>query len=819
MKKKNLIILLMIPFIIALLGIVTINTTFNLIENDILGIDWNYSDMEGFKMSNGRYQLEATPIIQSKYPASLGNNLVWSVENKNEEEETHAEIIHEGNIFYLKTISIGEVIITCSNEKGNIFRQMTGVIYDNGVILVNAKALSSQNNIDNKLYYGEYNLVDNKKEKATIEYDIQTVPASLAEQVKIKDITDNIEFNLEEGIVSIISGGDSHITLGVDNEMIAKDVTISFGVVEDGVNVYNYDELLYCTNESVNGEAIVLRKSFESLENAYVMNGGNVVLKNGEPVKKSDSIELFGHYNVKTKKYSFEDEIYSFETTFNQDYITEWNKFADRNFKYDRIENYINVGLRVQKSIYGNGFTINLHNLTYPYGEMEVKDDNGNIQYVPNLTNDNLFRGPRPFYTLGDPNKLPLVTAYGQDNIGVYLDGDDIVMNDVYIKNCDYGNNLTNLDTVGTVVEVNGDNVTISNSRLANGKHVLRSYSSMNLTLKNSMFSDARNFLVEFGTNELIRPDDNKKSTYITSAGGQVEDTIVNYFKNGYENSAYADMIVNEYLGGGFSDKTLMKNSLLSMQDALNDPSVEGEFKGSANIIDCVFYRSGISSIVLENLFNGPYLYSNIPSTIGGIFSRLESEDDRPIIPLEPNKVSGQSYPVKVNISGNTRFYDYKKVSQFDLTGLIDENISKVANMVVNQEVDINIDDIFPLKPILLNQARSSVISREVNGETSSYINVPVAYYGGGANYSVVTYEGYNLVQYLSDDIIVDLVDNYLDLPPGSGMMGTVKNMMVKTVTTVAGFDPFKFVCTTNDGYLFGETPSVSDLKANAKGA
>ena len=77
--------------------------------------------------------------------------------------------------------------------------------------------------------------------------------------------------------------------------------------------------------------------------------------------------------------------------------------------------------------------------------------------------------------------------------------------------------------------------------------------------------------------------------------------------------------------------------------------------------------------------------------------------------------------------------------------------------MVVNQEVDINIDDIFPLKPILLNQARSSVISREVNGETSSYINVPVAYYGGGANYSVVTYEGYNLGQYLSDDIITCL--------------------------------------------------------------
>ena len=46
MKKKNLLILLLIPFIISLLGIVTVNITFDTIENDIEGISWNYSDAE-----------------------------------------------------------------------------------------------------------------------------------------------------------------------------------------------------------------------------------------------------------------------------------------------------------------------------------------------------------------------------------------------------------------------------------------------------------------------------------------------------------------------------------------------------------------------------------------------------------------------------------------------------------------------------------------------------------------------------------------------------------------------------------------------------
>ena len=79
--KKNLIILLLIPFLIALLGVVTINTTFNLIENDIVGINWDYEDLEVFE-NNKEYLLEAEGINEKNYPASKGNNLIWSIKNR-----------------------------------------------------------------------------------------------------------------------------------------------------------------------------------------------------------------------------------------------------------------------------------------------------------------------------------------------------------------------------------------------------------------------------------------------------------------------------------------------------------------------------------------------------------------------------------------------------------------------------------------------------------------------------------------------------------------------------------------------------------------
>ena len=77
MKKKNLVILLLIPFIISLLGIVTINVTFNFIETDIAAIKWDYDDVEGFQIRENPYKLTATGEKLSGAVLAYGNELTW----------------------------------------------------------------------------------------------------------------------------------------------------------------------------------------------------------------------------------------------------------------------------------------------------------------------------------------------------------------------------------------------------------------------------------------------------------------------------------------------------------------------------------------------------------------------------------------------------------------------------------------------------------------------------------------------------------------------------------------------------------------------
>ena len=42
--------------------------------------------------------------------------------------------------------------------------------------------------------------------------------------------------------------------------------------------------------------------------------------------------------------------------------------------------------------------------------------------------------------------------------------------------------------------------------------------------------------------------------------------------------------------------------------------------------------------------------------------------------------------------------------------------------------------------------------------------------------------------------------------------------MMLKSVVVVTGTEPFKFVLTKGNGYLYNETPKVLELIENAKG-
>ena len=137
MKKKNLIILLLLPFIIATLCIVTVNVTYDAIDVDISFIEWEYKDYEPFQIKGeSTYKLKAKGVNRNNYKLADGNELVWTAVNKDGSPEPYAEIVKSGNDFYLKPLKEGEVVVTCATQKGNVSRRMTAIIYKDSVILL-----------------------------------------------------------------------------------------------------------------------------------------------------------------------------------------------------------------------------------------------------------------------------------------------------------------------------------------------------------------------------------------------------------------------------------------------------------------------------------------------------------------------------------------------------------------------------------------------------------------------------------------------------------------------------------------------------------
>jgi hypothetical protein len=809
MKKKNLIILLLIPFVITLVGVITINTTFNFIENDMIGIDWSYDEIEGIKLEDKLHKLVASPIYEQGYPPLKEEALVWSVyDSDNHEENKYAKIVNENDNWYLQPLQIGEVKVTCSNKKGNIFKTMTVIIFKEGAIVVQSKIKASQNNIDPNIYYGEYDFDKSlNKQKATFEFEVKTIgDLQINDLQYVNNTPDIIEIDEVNKIVKIKTSGDASFTVKTNNDEKVKPMTYSFKVVKDGVNVYDYNQLLACTNKSTNGEIVVLRKSFESVNNLNNTTDNNVV--------------CFGNY-TDGKKIDFTSDVYSFETTYNQDYIKAWNEFVNSNPRYKKISNRVLAGIRVQKDFYGNGYTINLHNLTFPSSTMDVVDSNGNKTTIPALSKDDLYRGPLPFYSLGEHDNMPLIEAFGQDNVGMYVDGSDILINDVNLKNCDFGNLMSNLDYVGTVLETNGNNITIKNSRLSNGKQVVRSFSSTNVSIVNSMLSNARNFLLTIGSNDYIKADLLKEYEFTLLNGEKITSTINNYLMK----SNAGDDTLNAFVIGSFTDKEKMRKAILDIQNALNDESlIKDIYKGSMNIKDTMFYRSGIASIGMDTMFSGPFLESSTPSVVNMLLTGLN-------VPYIPNHVGGMSYPVELNITGKTKFYDYKEWNNLDITGLINENISSFVDDakemfgVTDADIgDISIDTIFPIKSFL----KSSVVTT-TSSDGKVYVNIPIAYYGGGANLSKVTFDTEDLKYGSCKLTVVDLLDKYLSLK-GIDLdninldkldLAVIKNVMLKCVTIVTGYEPFKFISVNKQGYLFDEgprAPQALELIKNAQG-
>ncbi len=821
MKNKTLPILLIIPFVVALLAFVSIIALNNTVASDILGIDWAYLDSMAYKVDElNPIALNATARVDSSLILAPGNELTWSVSEINGSDTNKAKVENSNGNYFLYALEEGEVKVTCSNVRGTVSRYFTATIYENGTITINDKHPRSGNSIKGKRTYGMYDFVYDSleedkydKKPAEINFDSKVYfETDIGQEVTLVDKSSNLDY--ENGKIIIRGSGDSYFTLASKEQSWIKG-TYEFEVIDGAYNIYSYDDLLMATNLSSVGEKAVLQVNLESLQNTFVYAHGGY-----NNAKLKENTELMGHYDWKTKEFSFSSEVYRFETTYNHEFIDQYNEKMGTDFKAEVLS-----GIHVQQDFYGNGFSLNFHELAYPtHGSI---GDNGKL--MPG--DKDLFKGPLPFVTIGPLEGSFMVKALGQDNVGLYLDGDNITLDNVLVSNTNNVDEMYNLTYVGSVIDVHGKNNKITNSIIQNGKTAIRAFDADGFILDNCILKNANEFLLKLGSNDIAKPNEEKKVKY-TVHNETVDKTMGQFFGNTEAKSGTADSIYSAFIAGAFgghesssgnkymdlikqyvtdaykdySDDE-MKELLAYCQNALDNAEYASD-PDHMKINNVNFYNSGIFSIAFESSFNGGYLYSGLPSPIQMVLQILGGS-------IAPNKIGGTSRPIDLEISGNTNFYDWKDVDSIDISSLIDENISSMASSLAQKDITMSIDDYFPIKKMLKASLKEMGGLYEKDGK--SYVNTKLAYYGGGLNSSTWNISSLTGENDFSSTIPVDLVKANI----GNEFISDTWYIQIfaKAVLMATGTHPFKFI--TNDKVgtetpaLFGKAPQIKDLQDN----
>lgn len=805
MKQKILPLLLVLPFVIAILSTLSIQFAVNIISEDITNIEWVYRQNEGFKVAT-RVSLNARAIGSKSALEDPLNELMWTIDGDNDDESTY--ILEKSNInYYFTPLQVGRYLLTCKNIRGTVSKTMNAYVYDGGVILINPQYSSTQG-IENHRYLGQYDFTQNSYENAKYSLNVEAVPSSLSGQISLVSISEGIEFaNNILTINEVVEKTEKKSLVFSIGAIDVPDQTFEFTAVKNGFNVYNYSDMLRATKSS-DPKIIVQQKHFESLEKTYD-NNRNI---------RSDDTTLFGNYDFSAKKFNFFNEVYRFTTTYNKKYIDDWNRQNN-----DKVSDKVLAGLHIQRDFYGNGFRLNGHNLTYPYGTTT----NNNGVKIATLNPDNLFRGPLTFVALGSPKDTPLINAYGQDNSLLYVDGDDITLRDVNISSGDFGNNLNNLNYSGTGIEVNGDRVTIINSQIKNAKTGVRIFASNNATLKNSFLSTARQFLLTIGSNEYETPLPSKTGLVYDADGNVLNGgttSFTNYFR--YPDvpvttsqitslpTTTADGLITNYLISGGDGGGKLEQAVKSLDNLMNQgdliESEEGNplFKTNVTIEDTYFYQSGIASIALETMFNGPFLYNALPSVVSSLLGNM-------VAGVKLNKIGGISYPTKVKLVGDTSFFDYKAINSIDVSSLIGENISKLINETdFGSGETYTIDDIFPIRSLVESTATQNgySISQVKDNLVTNYVNLPIIYFGGGLNLSEIDTSELQNNELMSQKTTLNLLNHVIN-NPASDM---ITKVMQRTVLTATGFAPFYYHSYTNS-YLYQVNPNINTLQSRAQ--
>lgn len=833
MKKSVLGLLLLLPFLIAFLAFTASDYVIKSVEQDISDIVFNYQALTPFSLKGGKQKLQAQPIYNEKYPLSEGNELVWSVPA----EQAIARIDSDADGYYFVPLSEGQVQVTVSNVKGNVSRRFTALVYgESGALVVTLDYPFSTAGM-NSFYWGDSDIEyatfggSYTKSTAKIGFSYQVVGNDAMSLADFKiEKSGNLSVDTSRSEVSVLSPGDSYVRFIHPFSTSMPPVEIAFTAVE-AVNVYSYSDLLMATNLSPEGEAVVLHVDLDSKENVDRAGGETATRK------------IFGEVDGKVDP---ERYVHTYETTLNHDFADGWNAL-----NIYPIATTLSAGIYLRHSLYGNGFIINGHDLCYP--EESTPLEGG--AYQPVFGANDIFRGPNVYASAGNPytphglnmqSVYPLFVIYGQDNSLIYVEGDDVTVDNLRLRNCDFGNNYSNLETAGTGIDILGDDVTISNSVVSSARTLIRSYSSTT-NVNNCLLQNCLEFGIRAGANEYNRVDYSKQITYKDKNGN--EHTLSNreYLSPLGEAGLRSDALYNCRADSVLSHGILLANQANTFAQQLNydlprdylsvDRLSEGaktvkkaltnengfvNDDGSKNyysemtVSDCFFYNCHIAPIMVDSYANGSFFENSTSSIFGIILGQYMS--------YKPQGLALTMAPTLLTVKGDNRFYNYQEYSSLSFDSLIFQGINPFIQTpgpggVSSVKVDVNEDDYLPIRK-LIGTKSSALYSN--GGKT--YVNSPIMKMGGGSNLSDVVIEHSDTFSMYSVNCYDYSLTHTAYMVPDNQFMGsdeakysTMKVALSRAASNVMGFEDYTFyTLDMGEHPYFGETPSLSELSARS---
>jgi len=549
--------------------------------------------------------------------------------------------------------------------------------------------------IGNEQIINDEYVVKNHTFNFTTTVDLKYIEFKTSDESIAKFVNNELVI-LNEGKITITATELQSKLLGNSDPLVSTlDIRCVKGVEvgSKDVEIENYKDLVKATKDN---KQVVITNDIDLGEKLVEVNENTGVASIVNNRTESECAKILN------------EEINQIETS------SEWNYYKynkDFNAQTPPLINYI---IKFTNNCYGNGYVLNANNITNM-----VKD-----RKTGELFSFAKFKGP-----------LDLVAIQGasvkaQDNI-CFIASDNVMLNNVELVGANMhgldSNDLSELNYVGTVLEIMGDNVKVVNSRINNGRTCVRVFGKesgnldkINVLIESCIISNAREFLVKMGTNAKIYGEFKNRDTDKLNDG--VSDNVWEECSPKIQNFRH------------LNDGTLSQSEYNALvAEYKESPEYQALIKTNLTIKNCVLHTSGLFSIGLESSFAGPALD-------GGKWNSYDFNA------YGWRQIAGTSYPTQLNLEGSIKIYDWKNISHINSSiliegGLFDFNISK---MIEN----------------LYNNGQFNDIISIIDGE--KYAHGGIVMYGGGKNYALVNTDLENVEELNNYSINLDSLNTNL---------------------------------------------------------